>query len=332
MGPPGLPLISAAWSPSGAQALEASPNSLAPTQQQSKESRARFRELDKAQGDLRRERRKSEDAIEASRRHSLARQRAEERLRQARRALAAATAGDGPAPEWLQQLVLVLSQEQDDEADALPVSATSSDAHALPASDQVDALAASEASATLAPESRRCSTASDGVLEHRPDPQGQTGEVPPLPRKLFEERAATAASPLATSAACADEEPAPEPLELDVQPWHATTMRSPSAFAEGTASQYEGKPSPYDSVASQRTASWQPDSDVCQSCRGRFTFATRRHHCRECGSCICASCSPFRVYLEAPLADGRRQPVALQKGGVHRACWGCRGAAETPEP
>jgi len=65
--------------------------------------------------------------------------------------------------------------------------------------------------------------ASDGTLEHPPDPQGEADKVPPLPGRLFEERAATAGSLAAASAACADEEPALEPLELDVQPWHATT-------------------------------------------------------------------------------------------------------------
>ncbi|CAK0813050.1 unnamed protein product [Prorocentrum cordatum] len=234
------------------------------------ESRARFRELDKAQADLRRERKKCEDAIEASRRHNLARQRAEERLRQARRALAAATAGDDPAPEWLQQLVLVLSQDLDDEADALPFSAMSSEAVNMPISDRVDAFAVSastpeeffdlgqqvllEAGGTSAPESRRDSIASDATPELPPDLQG----------KFYQ--AATAGSSVATSAACAGEEPpleepAPEPLELDVQPWRATTMRSPSALAEG---HYESL-----MAAAGRSPAWQPDSDACQCCKGR---------------------------------------------------------------
>jgi len=318
-----------------AKVLETSPNSLAATQQQSKESRARFRELDKAQADLRRERKKCEDAIEASRRHNLARQRAEERLRQARRALAAATAGDDPAPEWLQQLVLVLSQDLDDEADALPFSAMSSEAVNMPISDRVDAFAVSastpeeffdlgqqvllEAGGTSAPESRRDSIASDATPELPPDLQG----------KFYQ--AATAGSSVATSAACAGEEPpleepAPEPLELDVQPWRATTMRSPSALAEG---HYESL-----MAAAGRSPAWQPDSDACQCCKGRFTLVTRRHHCRQCGRCICARCSPFRVYMESPLAGGRRQPGATQKGGVYRACTGCCGpdAEEASEP
>jgi hypothetical protein len=46
-------------------------------------------------------------------------------------------------------------------------------------------------------------------------------------------------------------------------------------------------------------AEWQPNTSKCALCNSTFTVFRRRHHCRNCGSCVCAECSPFRVHLES---------------------------------
>merc|ERR1719409_191499 len=42
---------------------------------------------------------------------------------------------------------------------------------------------------------------------------------------------------------------------------------------------------------------WQEDADKCSLCH-RGIGALRRHHCRICGRCVCAACSPSQVQLE----------------------------------
>ncbi len=44
---------------------------------------------------------------------------------------------------------------------------------------------------------------------------------------------------------------------------------------------------------------WQPDTPTCGLCTRDFGLARRRHHCRVCGNCVCASCSPFELRLSA---------------------------------
>ena len=45
--------------------------------------------------------------------------------------------------------------------------------------------------------------------------------------------------------------------------------------------------------------SWTRDSlvDACQICDKAFSLLSRRHHCRGCGVCVCAACSPRRIVL-----------------------------------
>lgn len=36
---------------------------------------------------------------------------------------------------------------------------------------------------------------------------------------------------------------------------------------------------------------WGADTDNCELCVRQFTFWRRRHHCRNCGHCVCGICS-----------------------------------------
>lgn len=54
---------------------------------------------------------------------------------------------------------------------------------------------------------------------------------------------------------------------------------------------------------------WVPDfeSDTCQQCDRAFGFLTRRHHCRSCGSLLCAGCaSVFRPLPQYFITDAVR--------------------------
>lgn len=43
---------------------------------------------------------------------------------------------------------------------------------------------------------------------------------------------------------------------------------------------------------------WEPDGPQCSQCGAGFSFTTRRHHCRFCGSLCCADCTRFRLSLK----------------------------------
>lgn len=52
---------------------------------------------------------------------------------------------------------------------------------------------------------------------------------------------------------------------------------------------------------------WVPDSLAlhCAICKATFTWTLRRHHCRQCGSCVCGSCSANKMIVKAG-ADPQR--------------------------
>lgn len=80
---------------------------------------------------------------------------------------------------------------------------------------------------------------------------------------------------------------------------------------------------------------WVDDNEVefCTSCRQRFDWKRRRHHCRACGNIFCKVCSPHFVML--PLQWGIREPQrtchnCASQLGEHqeqlvkvREVWGC---------
>ncbi len=44
------------------------------------------------------------------------------------------------------------------------------------------------------------------------------------------------------------------------------------------------------------SAPWVPDlvCNKCQICERKFSIVTRKHHCRNCGKCVCESCAPAK--------------------------------------
>lgn len=53
----------------------------------------------------------------------------------------------------------------------------------------------------------------------------------------------------------------------------------------------------FTSIASSFDAAWEPDTKECSVCAtklGRWRMKPR-HHCRACGKCVCANCSPSMV-------------------------------------
>ncbi|XP_035676542.1 zinc finger FYVE domain-containing protein 21-like isoform X2 [Branchiostoma floridae] len=44
---------------------------------------------------------------------------------------------------------------------------------------------------------------------------------------------------------------------------------------------------------------WVPDSECsqCMSCKAKFDFVKRKHHCRRCGKCYCDKCCQHKVAL-----------------------------------
>ena len=54
-----------------------------------------------------------------------------------------------------------------------------------------------------------------------------------------------------------------------------------------------------------QAAYWQKDSEVhtCQGCQVKFSFTTRRHHCRKCGGIFCDKCTNKKRTLDNPLTE-----------------------------
>uniref|UniRef100_A0A7S3AGC6 FYVE-type domain-containing protein n=1 Tax=Haptolina ericina TaxID=156174 RepID=A0A7S3AGC6_9EUKA len=65
-----------------------------------------------------------------------------------------------------------------------------------------------------------------------------------------------------------------------------------------------------------KPSSWTPDRIVtaCQQCKLPFNRANpdmaRKHHCRHCGRCVCAQCSPRRIVI-AKFGEAKEERVCL---------------------
>ncbi|KAL9649455.1 hypothetical protein ABK040_000694 [Willaertia magna] len=78
---------------------------------------------------------------------------------------------------------------------------------------------------------------------------------------------------------------------------------------------FEGKTVRYIGAGGSQSAAvcahqWVPDEDAtdCMSCKSKFTFLRRRHHCRYCGGIFCGSCTTKRITL---LRFGFDTPVRI---------------------
>ncbi|MCP3945099.1 MAG: hypothetical protein GY710_26975 [Desulfobacteraceae bacterium] len=74
---------------------------------------------------------------------------------------------------------------------------------------------------------------------------------------------------------------------------------------------------------------WQPDSafNSCQAkdCRTKFTFTTRRHHCRQCGRIICSKCSRYQRVADPVARPGKSWSISCCSKGDDevRVCKDC---------
>lgn len=78
-----------------------------------------------------------------------------------------------------------------------------------------------------------------------------------------------------------------------------------SRLQSGLGSSCSIRSSSVHSLSSSLTSSsWQPDADECNVCQARLgkRFLRPRHHCRACGECVCAKCSPNRVELDGKMS------------------------------
>lgn len=97
-------------------------------------------------------------------------------------------------------------------------------------------------------------------------------------------------------------------------PWSSVLVlslkgRKHNAFAQSTAGGALGyRPARADESSKGvfEAADWKPHwtpaylCDVCEKCHTVFSLTTRKHHCRQCGKCLCAICCPaaLQVYVQ----------------------------------
>ena len=85
-------------------------------------------------------------------------------------------------------------------------------------------------------------------------------------------------------------------------------------------------------AAPQPSPEWVPDSDspTCAACDGRFGLIHRRHHCRACGTVVCAACSPHRLALAGATAAAEEEAVAASVAAAAQRVRVCTPCFEAP--
>lgn len=78
---------------------------------------------------------------------------------------------------------------------------------------------------------------------------------------------------------------------LDLQQETAAASAASTTSAPGGPAPAQVPPPP----PGLQRVHWQPDTENCAKCGASFSLLFRRHHCRACGACVCAGCSPHRV-------------------------------------
>lgn len=68
---------------------------------------------------------------------------------------------------------------------------------------------------------------------------------------------------------------------------------------------------------------WMPDSetDACLKCSVKFSFRTRRHHCRACGLIFCSKCCYLKLTLPYNISDDNVQPNKSQTSRCCNVCF-----------
>ncbi|CAO1635991.1 unnamed protein product [Jaminaea pallidilutea] len=80
---------------------------------------------------------------------------------------------------------------------------------------------------------------------------------------------------------------------------------------------------------------WERDEDAseCRGCGKRFTFFTRKHHCRRCGRIYCADCSSHRAQLPADeviIDPSTPEMFHSESLGPSRICASCDAERRLP--
>ena len=80
-------------------------------------------------------------------------------------------------------------------------------------------------------------------------------------------------------------------------PHSAPSASTPRASAGASPVVFGGLGGEGPSLALTPRSQWQGDTEACALCNREFNLSRRRHHCRVCGACVCASCSPHELRL-----------------------------------
>ncbi|KAL3233909.1 E3 ubiquitin-protein ligase PIB1 [Nakaseomyces bracarensis] len=72
-------------------------------------------------------------------------------------------------------------------------------------------------------------------------------------------------------------------------------------------------------------AVWKPDEDsqICDRCQEKFTFLSRRHHCRCCGNIFCQKCSANFALYDTRQVKIVKNPEYYWEYPPYRTCDAC---------
>jgi len=73
-------------------------------------------------------------------------------------------------------------------------------------------------------------------------------------------------------------------------------------------------PVPEERCEAPPTVTWEPNTPACSLCETTFTCLKRPHHCRRCGLCVCASCSPGTLEIGGHEQRACKHCVASRQG------------------
>lgn len=249
-----------------------------------------FRELDRVTTELRHERKLRASAIERSRRHFCERERLVAQIRKARIQAQAAVAGDASPRATVRELQAVFGASLEvlnsiDEEMA-EMTGASSNGNTEPTKPQNELLeqgnhVATDSIATCSTNTNTLNSdearrAVDDRLDSQPVAKCNVAKNCSVSKGCLNTTAEVAkAFPLNAGFRSAQLAIASEAIQ-DVQ----FELTTPRVYRK-----------------------WEPDSMACNVCNIKFTIIPlrRRHHCRQCGCCVCATCSPFRVHLDDPV-------------------------------